>query len=407
MLVGDIYRCCNTCHVGATKTFQVKLLVEGPDCRPASSRPVCGCWCRTMQWIAIPVPYSVDYGHFIHGHTRSVQLACCASCYSQHIIVWLFPALFLVLPSKREGQVPVPNFYWTISNWYANGCRTWQTDGRGENWVGRVRPKVAWEDSGTAPCRAGRGARGFHAPRGTVGDRARGESFKAREEGEEREAGWIGLHHFCELGGDKGIIVNTNIVFSVNCGQVVNVSHTMSHQFVLRRLRNMPHTVPAASRSSPQRLPEKPHSRDRDCSRSRRRLEGRPSGLGRLQLRSAPRSHRRAADIDFTWLYMTLPSTKTATSSDWWKMMESVLKSSDIVTCTCCKNSSTPTHQQEIDKAGSGNSTTWEMANWTTLRGLFDNVFTDQRTPNPQYDKKVMPWSTFRKWRLLKLSKQG
>ena len=230
MLVGGIYRCCNTCHVGATKTFQVKLLVEGPDCRPASSRPVCGCWCRTMQWIAIPVPYSVDYGHFIHGHTRSVQLACCASCYSQHIIVWLFPALFLVLPSKREGQVPVPNFYWTISNWYANGCRTWQTDGRGENWVGRVRPKVAWEDSGTAPCRAGRGARGFHAPSGTVGDRARGESFKAREEREEREAGWIGLHHFCEeLGGDKGIIWHYSEYYeyySVYCCQVVNVSHT-------------------------------------------------------------------------------------------------------------------------------------------------------------------------------------
>ncbi len=95
-----------------------------------------------------------------------------------------------------------------------------------------------------------------------------------------------------------GIIVNiTNIIVCI----VVKLSTYLTpHQSVLRRLRNMPHTVPAASRSSPQRLPEKPHSRDRDRSRSRRRLEGRPSGLGRLQLRSAPRSHRRAADMDFT-----------------------------------------------------------------------------------------------------------
>ena len=128
----------------------------------------------------------------------------------------------------------------------------------------------------------------------------------------------------------------------------------------------MPHTVPAASRSSPQRLPERePHSHDRDRSRSRRRLGG-LDGLGRrLQLRSAPRSHRRAQGgaggaVRF---YVTLPRFTVLqiyqNSNFKWFVILYMLE----------KFFHNQRHkEQEIDKAGSGHRITLEnLANWTTL----------------------------------------
>ena len=282
-----MYRCCNICHAGGTKAFQVKLLAEGPDCRPASWCPVCGCWCRTM-WIAIPI-----HSWFLPFVPICFKLQDLIDWWSRWRWRWNMWKLSCQQPTSTERR---------RRKWPNRSCRSWR------RWTPSSRRKL-------------QSPRRMQSPGGPGGFWEFCQSFGASVDFET----WYWSN-----------LVNIQI-FSVCCQ--VNVSHmSRKNWFILGQEWG------TCSTQCLQRLGAH-HSASQRGNRTATTATAAGRGDGWVDwmdsadgcncgARGAATGEHRAEPaelFDFTWLYPALlfyKSTKTATSSDLWY-------------CTCLKNSST------------------------------------------------------------------